>query len=90
MNKRLNRSPLFEALQQDRDSQLLSPLSLMLAEAQKDLPPRVSRPLDDASDELAVKLVAGIRLQFKRSHSAHWIGSSLRLDFKETVEPDVR
>lgn len=90
MNKRLNRSPLFEALQQDRDNpQMLSALSMMLTEAQKDLPARVARPLDDASDELAVKLINGIRLQFKRTHPAHWIGSSLRLDFKETAEPDV-
>lgn len=90
MNKRLNRSPLFETLQHDRDSLLsLSPLNTVLNEAQKDLPPRVAFRLDDASDELAVKLIAGIRLQFKRSHPAHWIGSSLRLDFNETADRDV-
>jgi hypothetical protein len=91
MNKRLNRSPLFKALQQDRDSLLsLSPLNTVLLDAQKDLPARVARPLDDASDELAVKLIAGIRLQFKLTHPAHWLGSSLRLDFREMAEPDVR
>ena len=90
MNKRSNRSHLFETLQYNRDSLLsLSPLSTMLTQAQKDLPPRVAPQLDDASDELAVKLMAGIRLQFKRTHPAHWIGSSLRLEFKETAERDV-
>lgn len=90
MNKRSNRSPLFETLHQDRDNLLsLTPLNTMLTQAQKDLPPRVACPLDDASDELPVKLMAGIRLQFKRSHPAHWIGSSLRLEFKEMVDRDV-
>lgn len=91
MNKRLNRSPLFESLYQDRGSLLsLSPLNTMLTRAQEDLPPRVVYPLDDARDELALELIAGIKRRFRASHPAHWIGSSLRLEFKEeTVEHDV-
>ena len=90
MNKRLNRSPLFKALHQDHDSLLsLSSLNTLLIRAQKDLPPRLANPLDDARDELALELIAGIKRRFRESHPAHWIGSSLRLEFKETVEHDV-
>lgn len=90
MNKRQTRVYRFETLHHDRESVLsLAPLNTLLTRAQKDLPPQVACPPEDASDELASKLIAGVRLQFKRSHPAHWIGSALRLEFKETAGNDV-
>jgi hypothetical protein len=90
MNKRQNRTYRFETLHHGRDSVLsLLPLNMMLTHAQKDLPARVVSQSEDASDELVLKLIRNVKTQFKRSHPAHCIGSSLRLEMKETVEPDV-
>ena len=78
MNKKHNRAYRFETLHHDRDSALsLLPLNTMLTKAQRELPPRVITEPDDADEQLALKLIAGVKLQFRRSYPAHWIGSPL-------------
>ena len=90
MNKRLNRTDRFETLHHNRDSVLsLSPLNTILTQAQKDLPASIVAPRQDVSEELALRLIVKVKQQFKRSTPAHWVGSSLRLDSKEMVGPDV-
>jgi hypothetical protein len=91
MNRKLNRIERFEALHHDRDSLLsLKPLNTVLANAQRDLPPHVSSLPEDPGEELASKLVARVRHQFRRSYPAHWVGASLRFRSKEMAGPDVR
>lgn len=90
MNKRQNRTYRFETLHHGRDSLLsLSPLNMMLTHAQKDLPPRVVSQPGDATEEMALKLIARVKRQFKCSHPAHWVGSSLQFGLKETAGNDV-
>lgn len=90
MNQRQTRTYRFETLHHNRDSLLsLSPLKTILTRAQKDLPPCViSRP-EEPGEELASKLIAKVRLQFKCSNPAHWVGPSLRRGSMEMAGPDV-
>ncbi|HJS18111.1 MAG TPA: hypothetical protein VJ785_05160 [Anaerolineales bacterium] len=91
MNKRQNRVYRFETLHHNRDNALsLLPLNTLLTKAQKELPPRLVIAPDDASEELALKLMAGVKLQFKRTYPAHWIGSPLLFGLNETAGTDVR
>ncbi len=88
--KRITRASRFETLHHNRDSMLsLMPLNQMLAQAQKALPPRLALQPEDASDELAMKLIVNVKRQFKCSTPAHWIGSTLQLELEETAGTDV-
>ena len=88
--KKQTRAYRFEALHHNRDSVLsLSPLNVLLAQAQKELPPRLAPQVEDVSDKRALQLIANVRRQFKSTYPAHWIGSSLHLGLEETVGPDA-
>jgi hypothetical protein len=88
--KRMTRSSRFETLHHNRDSVLsLLPLNQMLAQAQKSPPPRLALQSEDASDEVATKLIVNVKRQFKCSTPAHWIGSSLQFEPEETAGNDV-
>ncbi len=88
--KRMTRASRFETLHHNRDSMLsLMPLNQMLAKAQKALPPRLTSQPEDASDELALQMIANVKRQFKCSTPAHWIGFSLQFDVEETAGTDV-
>jgi hypothetical protein len=90
MNKRQNRAYRFETLHHNRDNTLsLMPLNTLLTKAQKELPPRAVIQPDDASEDLALKLINGVKFEFKRSHSAHWIGSPIQFGLTEMAEPDA-
>lgn len=52
----------------------LSPLKLVLTNARKGMPPRISRK--DANEELATSLIEKMKLQFtKQGHPVHSLGS---------------
>ena len=88
--KRNTRASRFETLHHNRDSILsLMPLNQMLTQAQKALPPRLASEPEDASDELALQLIADVKRQFKCSTAAHWIGSSFQFGLEETAGTDV-
>jgi hypothetical protein len=88
--KKMTRASRFETLHHNRDSVLsLMPLNQMLTQAQKALPPRLASQSEDASDELALQMIANLKRQFKCSTPAHWIGSSLQLGLEETAGTDV-
>ncbi len=88
--KKMTRASRFETLHHNRDSVLsLMPLNQMLTQAQKALPPRLASQPEDASDELALQMIANLKRQFKCSTQAHWIGSSLQLGLEETAGTDV-
>ena len=91
MNKRCTRTDRFEALHHNRDNVLsLSPLNTLLARAQKALPPFVAQQPVDEGEERALRLIANVRQQFKRSSPASWMGASLRFRSEEMAGPDVR
>jgi hypothetical protein len=84
--KRMTRASRFETLHHNRDSILsLMPLNQMLAQAQESLPPRLALQPEDASDELALQMIASVKRQYKCSTPAHWIGSSFQFDVEETA-----
>jgi hypothetical protein len=84
--KRMARASRFETLHHNRDSILsLMPLNQMLTQAQKALPPRLFPQPEDASDELALQMIANVKRQFKCSTPAHWIGASLQFEPEETA-----
>jgi hypothetical protein len=88
--KKMTRVSRFETLHHNRDSVLsLMPLNQMLAQAYKALPPRLASQAEDASDELALQMLANVKRQFKCSTPAHWIGSSLQPGPEETAGTDV-
>lgn len=88
--KRMTRASRFQTLHHNRDSILsLMPLNQMLTQAQKALPPRLAVPPEDASDELALQLIANVKRHFRCSSPAHWIGYPLRLELEETAGNDV-
>jgi hypothetical protein len=88
--KKMTRTSRFETLHHNRDSILsLMPLNQMLAQAQNTLPPRSASQPEDASDELAMKLIVNLKRQFKCSTPAHWIGSTLRRGLEETAGTDA-
>jgi hypothetical protein len=88
--KRNTRASRFETLHHNRDSILsLMPLNQMLTQAQKTLPPRLACQSEDASDELALKMITNVKRQFKCSTPAHWIGSTLQFELEETAGTDV-
>jgi hypothetical protein len=88
--KKMTRASRFETLHHNRDSVLsLMPLNQILTQAQKALPPRLASQPEDASDELAMQMLANLKRQFKCSTPAHWIGSSLQLGLEETAGTDV-
>ncbi len=56
------------------DTLSLSPLKLVLINARKGIPPRISRR--DANEELAASLIEKMKLQFtKQQHPVHSLGS---------------
>ena len=88
--KKMTRASRFETLHHNRDSILsLMPLNQMLTQAQKALPPRLASQPEDASDELALQMIANVKRQFNCSTPAHWIGSSLQLRQEETAGTNV-
>ena len=88
--KRNTRASRFETLHHNRDSILsLMTLNQMLTQAQDVLPPRLASQPEDASDELALQLIANVKRQFKCSTPAHWIGSSFQFGLEETAGADV-
>ena len=88
--KRMTRASRFETLHHNRDSILsLIPLNQMLTQAQKTLPPRLASHPEDASDELALQLIANVKRQFKCSTPAHWIGYSLQSELEESAGTDA-
>ena len=88
--KRNTRASRFETLHHNRDSILsLMTLNQMLTQAQDVLPPRLASQPEDASDELALQLIANVKRQFKCSTPAHWIGSSFQFGLEETAGTDV-
>ena len=88
--KKMTRASRFETLHHNRDSILsLMPLNQMLTQAQKSLPPRLTLPHEDASDELAMKLIVNVKRQFKCSTPAHWIGYPFQFELEETAGTDV-
>ena len=88
--KRITRASRFETLYHNRDSILsLMSLNQMLTQAQKALPPCTAPEPEDASDELAVQMIANVKRQFKCSTPAHWIGYPLQFEMEETAGTDV-
>jgi hypothetical protein len=88
--KKMTRASRFETLHHDRDSILsLIPLNQMLTQAQKSLPAHVALQPEDASDELALQMIANVKRQFKCSTPAHWVGSSFQFGLEETAVTDV-
>jgi len=88
--KKMTRASRFETLHHNRDSVLsLMPLNQMLTQAHKTLPPRQASQPEDASDELALQMLANVKRQFKCSTPAHWIGFSFQHGLEETAGTDV-
>ncbi len=72
--KRMTHASRFETLHHNRDNILsLMALNQMLTQAHKTLPPRPASQPEDASDELALQMIANVKRQFKCSTPAHWI-----------------
>lgn len=83
MNKRQNHTYRSE-------SPSLLPLKIVLTNARNDLVPRTHLSCRDANEELALRLIEMMKLQFKKhSDPVHRMGSSIRhgseASHKETV-----